>query len=192
MGYHFASDTLRTSETSEHDIAIVHPIYGESEIGLRIDGVDHRAELLAGDEPGEAILELDGQRERVWLATQGDVHYIHLRGRAHRIEAVNALDRAREEAAPSGGADILRAPMPGVVVDVVAQVGAEVVRGELLMTIESMKLQTAINAVRDGVVAEIHLAAGDAFDQDAVLVRLEPELGADCDDDSEATEEVRK
>jgi biotin carboxyl carrier protein len=172
MGYHFEIDGLD---------ATVHPEFGETEIGLRIDGIPYRvslaslAPLASGTERGEAILEFDGQRERVWLASRGDVHFVHLRGRTHRVVAINALERARQEAAPSGGAEILRAPMPGVVVRVAVEPGADVSRGQLLMTIESMKLETAITAPHDARIAEVCVSAGASFDQDATLIRLEAE-----------------
>ena len=69
-------------------------------------------------------------------------------------------------------------PMPGTVVEVIATIGTDVQAGELLMTIESMKLQTAITAPHDCRVAELPLAAGATFDQGDVLIRLEtPEDG---------------
>jgi len=80
---------------------------------------------------------------------------------------------AQKDAAPSGGDDALLAPMPGVVVDVAVTVGAEVEAGALLLTIESMKLQTAIVAPTAGRVVELGLSAGSSFEQGAVLVRLE-------------------
>lgn len=164
MGYDFELEGVRET---------VHPTPMDTGCGLLIGGRRHRAVLEAGSAPGEYTLVLDGQRERVWIAIQGDTHFIHLRGRAIRVEALNALDEARREAAPSGGVASLRAPMPGVVVEVVVEPGAQVEPGQLLMTLESMKLQTAIHAPHSAIVAEVCVAAGDAFDQGAVLVRLE-------------------
>ena len=69
-------------------------------------------------------------------------------------------------------AEIL-APMPGVVVDVAVAVDDLVSAGDLLMTLESMKLQTAIHAPEDARVAELYLEAGASFDQGTALVRLE-------------------
>ena len=164
MGYDFELEG-RTS--------LVHPIHGPDSLVLSIDGRSVRARLTPGTEPGEFLLELDGQRERVFAASRGDVHFVHFRGRTHRVEAINALERARREAAPSSGEETLTAPMPGVVVDVAVEPGSEVGSGDLLMTIESMKLQTAIRAPRDGRVAEVCLSAGASFEQGATLVRLE-------------------
>jgi biotin carboxyl carrier protein len=64
--------------------------------------------------------------------------------------------------------------MPGVVVSVAVESGATVERGALLLTIESMKLQTAITASHAARVVEVCVAAGEHFDQGSPLVRLEP------------------
>ncbi len=142
-------------------------------IELEIGGRTLRAALEPGTSDGEFILTLDGQRERLFVATRHDVHFVHWRGRSHRIEAWNALDRIRQAAILAGGAEEVRAPMPGVVVSVAVENGAEVARGALLLTIESMKLQTAITATHAARVTEVCVAAGDHFDQGSPLIRLE-------------------
>jgi len=152
--------------------ARVTPARGGPSAELEIDGRRVRAALEPGARDGEWILLLDGRRERLFIQSRHDVHFVHWRGRSHRIEAWNALDRARERALRAGGAEEIRAPMPGVVVSVAVSVGAEVEPGAVLLTIESMKLQTAISATHAARVAEICVAAGDHFDQGAPLVRL--------------------
>jgi len=166
---------------------VVHPVHVPGRGRLSIEGRSFDAELFPGLVPGEHILEIAGRQERIFVAVRGDVHFIHYRGRVHRVEAVNALERARRAADPGGGAEELRAPMPGTVVEVIATVGADVAAGELLMTIESMKLQTAITAPHDCRVAEVPVSTGATFDQGDVLVRLETP-----DDPSDETAEKEK
>jgi len=164
MGYDFALDD---------ESFVVHPVHDRSSATLSIEGSSVHAVLSPTPAPGEYLLEIEGRSERIFLASRGDTHFIHWRGRAHRVEAINALDRARRAAEPSGGADLLRAPMPGTVVQVAVVVGQEVEAGTLLLTIESMKLQTAITAPRVARIAEVHVSAGATFDQGAALIRLE-------------------
>jgi biotin carboxyl carrier protein len=68
----------------------------------------------------------------------------------------------------------LRAPMPGSLVVIHARPGQKVAKGEALLVMESMKMETTLSAPRDGVVAAVHLATGQTFDRDAVLLTLEP------------------
>jgi 3-methylcrotonyl-CoA carboxylase alpha subunit len=149
---------------------------------LEIEGQVVRAALEPGAADGEFVLEIDGRREHLFLASRGDVHFLHFRGRTHQVEAWNALDRARAMGKRAGGAEEIRAPMPGVVVAVSVRPGDEVATGTLLLTIESMKLQTAISAGHPGRVAEVCVAVGENFDQGAPLVRLTPLEASPPDD----------
>jgi biotin carboxyl carrier protein len=164
MGYDFEL----TNETS-----LVHPVHNQAGDTLAINGQSIRAALTPGLATGEYFLDIDGERERVFIATRADTHYIHWRGRAYRVDAINALERARRAAEPNSGAEILSAPMPGTVVEVVALEGSTVETGALLLTIESMKLQTAITAPHPARVAEVYVLAGATFDQGDPFIRLE-------------------
>jgi biotin carboxyl carrier protein len=164
MGYDFAL----SNKTS-----LVHPVHDRTGATLSIDGHPIRAALTRGLADGEYFLDLEGERDRVFIATRADTHYIHWRGRAYRVDAINALERARRAAEPTGGAEIIRAPMPGTVVEVVAVAGSQVEAGSLLLTIESMKLQTAMTAAHPAEVAEVYVTAGATFDQGDPLIRLE-------------------
>lgn len=86
------------------------------------------------------------------------------------------MSAAQEQA---GGSDEVRAPMPGSVIEVLRAAGETVARGEKIMVIESMKLQTTLAAPRDGVLAEVLFAVGDTFNKDAAVARLEPMAGED-------------
>jgi 3-methylcrotonyl-CoA carboxylase alpha subunit len=67
------------------------------------------------------------------------------------------------------------APMPGRVVVVKSSPGQTVKAGQELLVIEAMKMELAIKAPRDGIVAALHAAAGDFVEADAVLATLETE-----------------
>jgi pyruvate carboxylase len=64
------------------------------------------------------------------------------------------------------------APMPGTVTTVAAKVGARVVRGAALVTLEAMKMETAVRAESDGEVAEVLVKPGAAVDLKDLLVVL--------------------
>ena len=97
--------------------------------------------------------------------------HVHLDGRAYLLRYRDPV-AFHEGEAEAGGHDVARAPMPGIVLSVQADIGAHVRAGDTLLTIESMKLETAIKAGRDGTVEAVHVAPGQAFDRDAPLATL--------------------
>ena len=64
--------------------------------------------------------------------------------------------------APADEGKVLRAPISGTVTKVVAEAGAEVEAGAVLLVLEAMKMETEITAPAPGTVAEISVAPGDA------------------------------
>jgi biotin carboxyl carrier protein len=120
---------------------------------------------------GEFRLEIDGVAKRVWIAACGDLIHVHVDGRSWVLETIDEL--AESGAGSASGADTAEAPMPGTVVRVLVSAGDAVKRGQTLVVIESMKMETSIVAWRDGVVATIHRPLGSTFDRKAPLVTLE-------------------
>ena len=83
-----------------------------------------------------------------------------------------AASAARPKA-DAGNADHIGAPMPGVIATVAAQAGAKVKAGELLLTIEAMKMETGLHADRDTVVTAVHVQPGGQIDAKGLLIELE-------------------
>jgi biotin carboxyl carrier protein len=72
----------------------------------------------------------------------------------------------------AGRAEVLTAPMPGVVLEVFAAPGATVRRGDPLLVLEAMKMRNTIRSPRDAVIAEVAVAAGQPVGPGDLLVRL--------------------
>jgi biotin carboxyl carrier protein len=79
----------------------------------------------------------------------------------------------RDDARRHLGSGSLDAPMPGVVLDVRAASGAAVAEGDVLIVLESMKMELAVVSPADGVVGEVHVRAGDHVAQGQVLIAVE-------------------
>ena len=74
-------------------------------------------------------------------------------------------------AAGDGGSEVL-APMPGKVVQIAAVAGESVAGGQMLMTLEAMKMEHPLRAPRDAVVAALHCTVGDSVAAGACLISL--------------------
>ena len=115
---------------------------------------------LAVGEPDDkgmvtVFFELNGQPRRVKVPD-----------RAHG--AANG-SRARRKAEPGNDAHV-GAPMPGVVSTLAVAQGQAVKAGDVLLSIEAMKMETALHAERDGTVAEVLVRTGDQIDAKDLLV----------------------
>ncbi|MGD9099518.1 MAG: acetyl-CoA carboxylase biotin carboxyl carrier protein subunit [Anaerolineae bacterium] len=73
---------------------------------------------------------------------------------------------------PASGEIPIKAPMPGLIVSVPVRGGQAVQEGEVLVILESMKMDNELRAPRDGAVARVHVEAGDSVESRQTLVTL--------------------
>ncbi|MDK9720306.1 MAG: pyruvate carboxylase [Rhodospirillales bacterium] len=109
------------------------------------------------DEAGEATVffELNGQPRSVRVADKKRT----------------PIRQARPKATENNPLEV-GAPMPGTVVSVAVTKGQKVARGDALLSIEAMKMETAVRAEADGIVQKIHVHSGDAIDAKDLLVTM--------------------
>ena len=138
-----------------------------------------------GMEPGEEITaEIDpGKTLEIRLQAVGETNedgeakvFFELNGAPRVIRVPNRLVKSKAVQRPKaevGNANHIGAPMPGVVASVGVQAGQKVSEGDLLLTIEAMKMETGLHAERDAVVKAVHVSAGGQIDAKDLLVELE-------------------
>ena len=78
-----------------------------------------------------------------------------------------------DDAAAGGGS--VRAPMPGLVLNILVKEGDIVELDQGLIVLEAMKMENELSAPAAGVVQSIHVATGDAVDKSALLIEIEPD-----------------
>ena len=93
-------------------------------------------------------------------------------GYGQLFEMIDPLDR---DTSATGDTNVIEAPMPGLVKAVFAQAGQVVAQGDRLAILEAMKMEHALLAARDGIVAEVLAEAGSQVEAGAALVRLAEE-----------------
>ena len=79
--------------------------------------------------------------------------------------------KARAKADPDDAMQV-GAPIPGVITALHVTVGGKVAKGDKLLTLEAMKMQTTLYAPEGGVVAEILVKVGDSVESGDLLARL--------------------
>ncbi|OUR91097.1 acetyl-CoA carboxylase biotin carboxyl carrier protein subunit [Flavobacteriales bacterium 34_180_T64] len=67
----------------------------------------------------------------------------------------------------------IKAPMPGLLLDVMVKIGQEVKEDEGLLILEAMKMENVLTAPRDGIIKSISVNKGDAVDKNQLLLEFE-------------------
>ncbi|WP_245708655.1 biotin/lipoyl-containing protein [Ruania alba] len=147
------------------------PTAARVEGAATIDGPEH-SDARFGTISQSAVdscshqLRLDGVVRRVWVWEGTDGTWVRLNGRT------TVLTRPRDAPAASGPGAVsgpeLRTPMPGTVVAVHVHPGAPVEPGDLVVTVEAMKMEHQIRAASAGTIS-LDVAVGDLVRTDQVL-----------------------
>ncbi len=134
---------------------------------LEVDGSAREYEVL-DDRDGLLTLR-DGTRVwRVEITRSADG--VQLKSGGQTWIARDAAGSRR--AAHAGEGDVVEAPMTGRILALACAVGAEVRKGDLLLTLEAMKMEHRLTAPRDGRVAAVEASVGAIVDIGTTLVRL--------------------
>ena len=138
-------------------------------------GMDPGEEIAAEIDPGKTLeirLQAIGETD-----DQGEVKvFFELNGQPRVIRVPNRLIKSSTAARPkadAGNPGHIGAPMPGVVASVAVTVGQKVAEGDMLLTIEAMKMETGIHAERAGTVKALHVTPGAQIDAKDLLVEIE-------------------
>ncbi|MHA7867660.1 MAG: pyruvate carboxylase [Salipiger thiooxidans] len=138
-----------------------------------------------GMAPGDEITaEIDpGKTLEIRLITVGETQddgevrvFFELNGQPRAVRVPDRKAKATTAARPkaeTGNPSHIGAPMPGVVASVAVSVGQKVKSGDLLLTIEAMKMETGLHAERDATVKAVHVVPGGQIDAKDLLIELE-------------------
>lgn len=72
----------------------------------------------------------------------------------------------------SGGAGSVKSPLPGIIIDVIVNVGDEVKKGQTVVMLEAMKMENTIQAPQNGKVTDIYVSKGDSVLEGVVLIAI--------------------
>ena len=146
--------------------------------GVRVDGERMDAHVVDIAGTPVRLLTVAEQVHRVHSRRTGRGRYaLSVDGWRYEVEALDERTHAIREltartAGPAGPAPLV-APMPGLVVRVMAAPGDEVQAGQGLVVVEAMKMENELRAAAAGRVRAVHAREGQAVEKGTVLVELE-------------------
>lgn len=157
-----------------------------------IDGLEFPVEIV--DERhvrfGEETLEVDlaavsgqslysllvnGESYEGYVYPDEEIWQVLLLGQFYSVRVTNEREkhlRTSERAAAPSGEFTLKAPMPGLVVAVPVEEGQQVEKGQILLILESMKMQNELRSPRPGKVSRIRVRSGESVEQKQVLLNI--------------------
>ncbi len=151
---------VQIGETT-HEVEVTERL---GELQVLLDGEICEVDYTEADTHGQIVLLHGGKSYAMSL--EGSAHDIAVTVAGYRYDC--ELEDERERAAnlaakaANKGGGVLKAVMPGVVVEVLVAEGDEVAEGQALLILEAMKMQNEIPAGGDGVIKAIHATAGTA------------------------------
>jgi pyruvate carboxylase len=143
------------------------------------------AVFFYGMDPGQEInIDLErGKTLIVRYVTTSDPHedgtrtvFFELNGQPRPIRVADRSQVAKRpprRKVEAGDVNQVGAPMPGTIATVPVHVGQKLVKGEVLLTLEAMKMETTVRAERDGAIKEILARPGQQVDTKDLLIVFE-------------------
>lgn len=118
---------------------------------------------------GRMDLLVDGQRVTAHVSSDMAKRWVTINGQTLMLTKTSgAKQGVRHDHA--GG---LIAPMPGQIRSVSVSVGEAVKKGQTLLTMEAMKMEIRIQALKDGVVKSVSVTQGQTVEREQILVEVE-------------------
>ncbi|WP_300585044.1 pyruvate carboxylase [Marivita sp.] len=138
-------------------------------------GMEQGEEITAEIDPGKTLeIRLIAVGE---TQDDGEVRvFFELNGQPRTIRVPDRKAKATTAARPKaevGNPNHIGAPMPGVVASIAVSAGSKIKEGDLLLTIEAMKMETGLHAERDAVVKAVHVSPAAQIDAKDLLIELE-------------------
>lgn len=130
-------------------------VHGQPVYSLLIEGRSYEAYVNESDDLWQVLL-------------LGDLYTAHVED-----EREKRLRAAAGVTAGAGGEFHLKAPMPGLVVSIPVKEGQAVEKGDVLVILESMKMQNELRSPKEGTVARIKVKVGDSVEGKATLLSVE-------------------
>jgi propionyl-CoA carboxylase alpha chain len=145
---------------------------------IQVDGTSHEVEIPVFEFFRRRLkLNINGQDYRFRIRFEESFMFMSFNGISRLFEVYTpkewALMRYMPDKVDVALNNILLCPMPGLVVDVLVQKGERVHRGQNLVILESMKMESGVASPVDGIITEILVQKGQAVGSDEVLMTFE-------------------
>jgi len=146
--------------------------------GLKVNGQAVPLELLSkegdnyyynsrGRNYKVEIVECDADTKEIVVKVNGKKTTVKLRDRYDELLASMGLDTKANKKQGQ-----IKAPMPGMVLKLLAQEGQQILKGDSLLLLEAMKMENIIKSPVDGLIKKIYIAEKDKVEKNQVMIEF--------------------
>jgi biotin carboxyl carrier protein len=143
---------------------------------VSIDGTEYKIDFKGVSGQPVYSLLLNGQSYEAQVYDSEEEWQVLLGGRLYSVLVEDERERRLRTTLGARASDTgefqLRSPMPGLVIALPVKEGQLVRKGDVLLILESMKMQNELKAPRDGTIARIRVKVGDSVEQKQVLLSV--------------------
>lgn len=122
-------------------------------------------------------LLMEGKSHEAFVQQEENVWEVMLKGNMYEVEVEDEREKRLRATSEGGVADRgeyhLKSPMPGLVVSINVEEGQEVEKGDVLLILESMKMQNELKSPRAGKVSRIRIKPGESVEQKQTMLSVE-------------------
>jgi acetyl/propionyl-CoA carboxylase alpha subunit len=135
---------------------------------IRLD--EHHFHILQGGQSYLAALEKVDYGNKIFV--------FRINGERYEVKIADEFDQTVERlglhAQTSAKFKDLKAPMPGLVLDIMVEIGQKIQKGDSLLILEAMKMENVLKSPGEGVVKKVKIEKGAAVNKGQVLLEMEP------------------
>jgi acetyl/propionyl-CoA carboxylase alpha subunit len=144
---------------------------------ILLDGIPYEVDFASVSGQPVYSLLVDGKSYEGYMYGDDDDWEVLLQGNLYNVRVEDERERRLRQALGEGPAQHgefhLKAPMPGLVITVPVEDGQEVSKGDVLLILESMKMQNELKSPRDGKVSRVRVKIGDSVERKQTLLSVE-------------------
>lgn len=113
------------------------------------------------------VLSVDPLSKSVEVKINKNIYTIQLKDKMDIL-----LEKMGIDMSAANVVNDLKAPMPGLVLDIPVEVGQEIKKGDQLIILEAMKMENVLKAVGDGTVTSIEVSKGNSVEKNQILIKF--------------------
>ena len=161
---------ITTLDDKEYQIEILDDQH------VLINGRIQEVDLVSIGDPTHYSLIVDGRSYESYVYETEEGWHLQTRGRQYDLTVEGELEKKLRTVSANGvaqmGEYLLKAPMPGLVVSLPVCEGNQVEKGQVVIVLESMKMQNELKSPRTGTVGRVQVKEGEIVEQRQTLLSI--------------------